>query len=111
MDRGGPRSARRLGTARAGRLLLHEAEGIAEYKTTAIFTGQARLDFIFIFLAPSEIESNITNVQKCNMWTSSIYIYHSVTCATSRPNEMKFDSNQELERVRQRRALRRVSRL
>ena len=79
MDRGGPRPARRPGTARAGRLLLHEAEGVAEYKTAAIFTGQARLDFIFIFFAHSEIESNISTVQQCNIWTSSTN--HSVTCA------------------------------
>ena len=75
MDRGGPRPARRPGTARAGRLLLHEAEGIAEYKTAAIFTGQARLDLKL----QSEIESNISTVQQCNIWTSSTN--HSVTCA------------------------------
>ena len=66
MDRGGPRPARRPGTARAGRLLLHEAEGIAEYKTAAIFTGQGRWILNFIFLADSEIESNIIKVQQCN---------------------------------------------
>ena len=40
MDRGRPWPARRLGPARAGGLFLHEAEGIAEYKTAAIFQGQ-----------------------------------------------------------------------
>ena len=75
MDRGGPRPARRPGTARAGCLLLHEAEGIAEYKTAAIFTGQGRLDLKL----HSEIESNISTVQQCNIWTSSTN--HSVTCA------------------------------
>ena len=79
MDRCGARPARRPGTARAWRLLLHEAEGIAEYKTAAIFSGQERLDKIFIFIAHSEIESNITNVQQCNMWISSTN--YSVTCA------------------------------
>ena len=79
MDRGRPWPARRLGPARAGGLFLHEAEGIAEYKTAAIFSGQERLEKIFIFIAHSEIESNITNVQQCNMWISSTN--YSVTCA------------------------------
>ena len=44
MDRGGPRPARRLGSSRAGGLFLHEAEGVAEYKTAAIFQRQGRND-------------------------------------------------------------------
>ena len=46
VDRGRPRAARRPGTARAGGLFLHEAEGIAEYKAAAIFQRQGWMELI-----------------------------------------------------------------